>query len=50
MGKTLVDAPPGIGRCREGGQHVVVEKMGERAVPDIMQEPGDAESLDDQSL
>ncbi len=43
-------SPTRIGGRREGGQHVVVEEVGERSMPDVVQQAGDPERLDDQAL
>ena len=40
----------GVGRGREGGQHVVVEEVGERPVADVVEQPGHPQRLDDEPL
>ena len=40
----------GSGGAANAGQHVVVEEVGERAVPDVVEQAGHPERLDDQAL
>ena len=44
----LPSGPPRVGRRLEVGQDVVVEEVGERPVPDVMEEPGHPQGLDHQ--
>ena len=50
VGQPLAAGPPRVGRGREGGQHVVVEEVGERAVADVVEQAGHPQRLDDQAL
>ena len=50
VGQALAGRPAGIRRRREGRQHVVVEEVRERAVPDVVEQPGHPQRLDDQAL
>jgi hypothetical protein len=50
MGKGLGGGPPRIQRRREPRQHVVVEEVGERPMPDVVQQSGDSQCLDNQPL
>ena len=50
MGQALAAGPPRIGRGGEGGQDLLVEEMRERAVPDVVQQPGHPQGLHDQAL
>ena len=50
VGQALAGRPAGVRRRREGRQHVVVEEMRERSVPDVVEQPGHPERLDDQAL
>ena len=46
----LLAGPPGIGRRREAGQDVVVEEVGERPVPDVVEQAGHPQGLGDEAL
>ena len=50
VGQPLAGGPAGVGRRRERGQDVVVEEVGERPVPDVVEQPGDPQRLDDEPL
>ena len=50
VGQPLAVRPPRIGGRLELGQDVVVEEVGERPVPDVMEEPGHPQRLDDEPL
>ena len=50
VGQPLAGRPARVGRRREGGQHVVVEEMGERPVADVVEQAGHPQRLDDEAL
>ena len=50
VGEALAGRPARVGRRREGGQDVVVEEVGERPVPDVVEQPGHPQRLDDEAL
>ena len=50
MGQALAPDAPGIRRRGEVAQDVLVEEVGERPVPDVMQQPGQPQRLHDQPL
>ena len=50
MGQPLAGRPARVGGRREGGQHVVVEEVGERPVPDVVEQAGHPQRLDDEAL
>ena len=50
VGQPLVAEPTRVGRRREPGQDVVVEEVGERSVPDVVEQAGHPERLDDEAL
>ena len=40
----------GSAGAAKGGQHVLVEEVGERPVPDVVEQAGHPQRLDDQAL
>ena len=50
VGERLAAGPARVGRGGERGQDVVVEEVGERAVPDVVEQAGHPQGLDDQAL
>ena len=50
VGHPLAGRPARVGGGREGGQHVVVEEVGERSVPDVVEQAGHPHRLDDEAL
>ena len=46
MGQPLGAVAARIGRRAERGQHVIVEEVGERPVPDVVEQAGNAQRLD----
>ena len=48
MRQALAVGPTRIRWRRKAGQHVIVEEMGERSMPDVVQESGHPERLDDE--
>ena len=50
VGQPLAGRPARVGRRGERRQDVVVEEMGERAVPDVVEQAGHPQGLDDQAL
>ena len=50
MGQPLGTVTARIGRRAERRQHVIVEEVGERPVPDVVEQTGDAQRLDHESL
>ena len=50
MGQPLAGRPARVARRLERGQDVVVEEVRERPVPDVVEQPGHAQGLDDEPL
>ena len=50
VGQPLPVRPSRVGRRLEVGQDMVVEEVGERPVPDVVEEPGHPQGLDRQAL
>ena len=50
VGQRLGAGAARIGRRLERREHLLVEEVGERAVADVMEQPGHPQGLDDQAL
>ena len=50
MGERLGTRSPSVDRGGEGGQHVLIEEVGERPVAHVVEQAGDPQRFDDQPL